>query len=131
MTSLGEQLKAQETARKVSDLASQRAVNEAERKRLEKQEQIVIAFIDAVKESITQSIETNYPYKAIKVPDTEPWYVGWPAQDHDTFVKKHRHSGLLKKQIAWFDENDLKIRFSYQHDGVGINSWWVVEVTPK
>jgi hypothetical protein len=30
----------------------------------------------------------------------------------------------------WANENDLKVGFAYDHDGMGMESWWILTVNP-
>jgi len=132
MTSLGEKLKANEQMRQAAAKAAieNRQLQEARMKELDAQN--IVAFIVRAQEHITMAIENNRRIKGVKVPSGRPWNTfGWRADEIRGVEDGHPFEAELDKFFEWANENGLVGKFVQQHDGMGMDSWYVATVEPK
>lgn len=140
MANLGEMLKAANEARALEKSKAEIAKREADRKKYERDDAEVRRFLERCKESFIEAIETGVTPKSIKIPtsapfDTYSWTTEkglYNANSKGTFVcTNHPHYSAFESFFTWADENGLIGRFDYEHDGMGMSSWYTVTVVPK
>ena len=134
MATLGEKLKANYAAANAAMTSAEARKRDQDRRLWDAEDKKVLAVIEEIKAKITNAIENDEPLKAVKLPKWEPFNVhGWPNKKMvgEFEVKTHPHFTAIQSFFEWADANGLVGKFSYEHDGVGIESWFVATVEPK
>jgi len=130
---LGDKLKAANEARALEKSTAEIRAREENRQKYEANARIIRNFITAAIETISGNIENGITVKAVTIPDGDPFNTyKWKGDMIDGFSDTyHPNYSSLQAFFDWASENGLIGKFQYQHDGVGIKSWYVATVTPK
>ena len=135
---LGEKLQANwDAANAAMSDAEQRKINQ-DRRLWEANNKKVLAVIEEVVAKIVNAIEDGKPLKPVKLPKFEPFDV-FKWKNHKIVgvemakaeFEKHPHNTALISFFEWADKNGLVGKYAYDHDGFGMESWYVATVEPK
>ena len=55
----------------------------------------------------------------------------WNEKEHGITKASSRYNPVWEAFRDWCTAEDLQPTWEYQHDGVGIESWWVLRVQPE
>jgi hypothetical protein len=81
--------------------------------------------IEDLKRQITETITEGLVWKAQRLPDNWTTYRGQTLCLDDP---RHRDHELWREFVEWGESEGLVLDCRYEHDGVGINSWFVLTV---
>lgn len=127
MTSLGERLKAQNEARAAAAAEEERRKAEKVDEKARKERRECERFFRDFQEDIVADIEADKPVRVKKIKLMTALY----ANGKPISVREHPNHEVWLAFKAWLDENGLDVSVVDQHDGVGIESWYELQVKPK
>lgn len=93
----------------------------------------VLAAIEEIKAKIINAIENGDPIKEIKLPRYEGFETyKWKEEKMigQFYLVDHPHYTAINSFFAWANENGLVGKFIPEHDGMGMESWFVATVEP-
>lgn len=132
MTTLGEKLRlAKEAVDRIAEAKRQEALNRVHNETRVRRIRNIAAF-DEIQQNVIDQIELGNITLRFKVPHTFYFFQqGRYAGGEDILISDARHSDhdLWKSAMEWYDANELNAVLEYEHDGVGINGWYVMHVT--
>lgn len=116
----------EEAARRAAEeKARQEAIAEAQRRRK------VSDWYEEQKHRIGSLILAGQEVKPVKVPrymDIDDYRRDFGKEDASH--PNNRDYDLYQSFINWMGDNELKAEFVYQHDGMGMESWMELKVSP-
>lgn len=127
---LGERLKAQIAEREQIQVNRQKAKEEAALAKFIREEDEIRNFNRKVIESISNSIDANLPLAIHRRPPEHLFPTHGFKQDKDGMPEGHPHSQAVYELRSWGVSNGLDIRYVYQYDGMGWESWIEISVKP-
>lgn len=147
--SLGERLAQSAAAEAARERASRDAAERARRVKQEHEHQQVRTFFAQAREFFTTSILEGKAPKDLRVPMGADVRQGGRVLQMRTnelyqLLQGYKSSSMpaglspgapfsnhWEKFLHWAGANDLEASWQNEHDGVGISSWWVLQVLPN
>jgi len=145
MPSLGELLKARIEQEEQAEI-SRKQVEAAEKQaKLDHERQLVETYFDTVRKTIVSVITHGGKMPGFTIGQRNGWVcdsyelgsILRTSQWSDTTPQgsiqdaSHRFYDVWAKFRDWAKENDLSVGFVYEHDGMGMESWYVMTVKPQ
>ena len=132
MPNLGDKLKAQIEDRNAKHIKGEHAKTVAARMKFEADQMKARAINEEVKAAVIMAVETNTAYVPVSIKHNSVYNIyRWThGLDKKVNYNMDPHSNVLDELIQWGVENGLRISLRYDHDGVGIESWFNVVVEP-
>jgi hypothetical protein len=124
--SLGDKLRQNiEAAERLRLSKEERSNREAREKRERHEREVSVAF-DRLKSKITAAIDEGSIPAPIPLPKIVHNY-------QISIISGHHndHAQWLSEMHTWAAEQGLILDVVYEHDGMGMESWWSVKVAPK
>ena len=137
---LGEKLKAANEAREAEANAAAVRKREQDERKFREANNTILNELQNHINGIVDDIDANHKVKDRKIKSGlgDPWNsFKWPQRkivginDAQTAFSNHPHRDALLTFFKWADENGLVGIFEYQHDGGGMDSWYITKVIPK
>jgi hypothetical protein len=133
---LGEKLAATKIAIANAAAEKKAAEERAAAKQFEQDKNTIWNLFDSVSEKIEEDIENGMIPKGIKIPSGAPYNTynwGNPRYNEtgNPVPENHPHKSDFDAFFNWADENGLVAKFVSCHDGMGVKSWWEVQVEAK
>jgi hypothetical protein len=124
--SLGDKLRQNIEAAELLRLSKQERTNREARERRELHKREISLEFDRIKSKISAAIEEGSIPAPIRLPKIVHNY-----QTPISSVQHDDHTQWVSEMHTWAAEQGLVLDVVYQHDGMGMESWWSVKVTPK
>jgi len=124
--SLGDKLRQNIEAAERLRLSKEERANREAREKRERHEREVSVALDRLKSKITAAIDEGSIPAPIRLPRIMD-----NSYNPISHVKHTDHAQWVSEMHTWADAQGLLLDVVYEHDGMGMESWWSVKVTPK
>ena len=121
---LGNKLKKTLDELEVARIKGINAQHDADLEKIRKEREDISQFLNSINENFVQKIESEkVPLKKID---------GWDKQKWVDMANKGcaKHQDLWNNFIEFWKVEDLKVKITHAHDGVGVKSWLEMTVVP-
>jgi len=102
------------------------AMLEAQRVKKEAEERRVRVFLTSFKEELTKQIMGGHRPRGKKMPHNF-----MSNRNAPIYSTLHEHHFIFADFTDWLNDNDLQYQITNEHDGMGMDSWYEILVTPK
>lgn len=121
---LGNKLKKTLHELEVARIKGINAQHDADLEAIRKEREEIFHFLSSIQESFINKIDTEkVPLKKIDSWDKQKW-----VDMADKGCAKHQD--LWNNFIEFWKSEDLKVKITHAHDGVGVKSWLEMTVVP-
>ncbi|MFG6082214.1 hypothetical protein ACEUZ9_002858 [Paracoccus litorisediminis] len=98
--------------------------NAQQLEKIRKQREEHAGLIDTIKGEVTLAVEKGLvPKVQVRNYDRQGWLRSWQKG-------KGANQDLFDGLLAWAAENEIRLIFNEDHDGIGMESWITVRVEP-
>jgi hypothetical protein len=130
--SLGKKLRAIIQSEAFMKAEAEQRLREAEEKRRAGLRKARRMLVERIMEAFVCQIKGGrLPYYKIVDRDQQTWLDDWHADDlWQTRSQTSHDNDIWSSFISWLEKEDLVVKVTEDHDGVGINSWLIISAVP-
>ena len=130
MTTLGERLRNTIEVQEAARLAAIAQAEQARRNEEDARIEAMVRKLTEYKNMITSTIENGMVFKDVKLPKSWCCYSD-KRGNYSISNIQHPDYELWREFSNWAETEGLAVEAVYEHDGMGMDSWYVLRVTPQ